>query len=137
MIKKLLIRNFQIHSKLKIEFDPRITTIIGSSDVGKSSVIRAIKWVCKNNPQGQAFIKDGTKGTSVKLFVDDKSITRKRTKSENTYFLDKNEFKAFGPNVPDTISKVLNILISFLSIRNSQIQTLRECVVLYNNSPVC
>lgn len=109
MLKILHVQNFQSHSKLKIELDEKITTIVGSSDVGKSAVLRALRWVCRNHPQGEMFIKDGTKGTTVKLLVDDKEVSRKRGKGENTYLLDGKEFKAFGQDVPDTISKVLNL----------------------------
>jgi len=109
MLEILYVQNFQSHSKLKIEFDKSITTIVGSSDIGKSAVVRALRWVCRNHPQGEVFIKDGTKGTTVKLLVDDKEVSRKRGKNENTYLLDGKEFKAFGQDVPDTISKVLNL----------------------------
>lgn len=108
-LKTLQIKNFQCHEKLQIEFDPRITTIIGSSDRGKSAIVRALKWVCQNNPQGEAFIKDGTKGTTVRLFVDDHVITRKRGSGKNLYLLDKKAFKAFGTDVPDPIKNILNV----------------------------
>jgi len=109
MLKCLLIQNFQKHEKLKIEFDERITTISGPSDAGKSSILRALKWVCLNNPQGEAFIRKGSKGTTVQLFVDDSKIGRKRSKSLNAYYLDNQEFKAFGQDVPDTISSILKM----------------------------
>ncbi len=108
-LKKLLIQNFQAHSKLKIEFDDRITTIVGSSDVGKSAILRALRWVCRNHPQGESFIKEGTTGTTVKLKIDDDVITRKRGKGENSYLLNGKTFKAFGNNVPDTIADKLNL----------------------------
>lgn len=44
---KLRIQNFQAHKDTTIEFD-RITTIVGPSDTGKSAVLRAFKWVEKN-----------------------------------------------------------------------------------------
>jgi AAA15 family ATPase/GTPase len=40
-MKKLRIKNFQIHKDLEIEFGP-ITTIVGPSDIGKSAVLRAL-----------------------------------------------------------------------------------------------
>jgi len=109
MFEKLLIQNFQAHSKLKIEFDPRLTVIVGPSDVGKSAVIRALRWVCRNHPQGQEFIRHGTSGTIVKLFVDDVIIERRRGKTINAYKLDAEKYVSFGTNVPDTIDAVLNV----------------------------
>lgn len=58
---KLRIQNFQAHKDTTIEFD-RITTIVGGpSDTGKSAVLRALKWVVKNEPKGTSFIRDGDK----------------------------------------------------------------------------
>ena len=109
MLEKILIQNFQCHSKLKIEFDPAITVITGSSDIGKSAILRALRWVCQNYPQGDQFVKDGTNGTTVKLIVDGREIKRKRGKGQNTYLLDKKVYKAFGSDVPDSIKNVLNL----------------------------
>lgn len=57
---KLRIQNFQAHKDTTIEFD-RITTIVGPSDIGKSAVLRALKWVAKNEPNGTSFVRDGDK----------------------------------------------------------------------------
>lgn len=109
MIKQLTIQNFQKHSRFNIEFDKFITTITGETDSGKSSIIRALKWVSRNHPQGDSFIREGTKGTTVRLLIGPDKISRKRSKSTNTYNLNEKEFKAFGFDVPDTISNILNL----------------------------
>lgn len=109
MLEKILIQNFQKHEKKVIEFDERITVLTGPSDTGKSSILRALKWVCLNSPQGDAFIRDGSKGTTVRLFIDDSKIGRKRGGSLNAYYLNDQEFKAFGNDVPDTISNILQL----------------------------
>lgn len=57
---KLRIQNFQAHKDTTIEFDC-ITTIVGPSDIGKSAVLRALKWVAKNEPKGTSFVRDGDK----------------------------------------------------------------------------
>lgn len=109
-LQRLLIQNFQAHEKLKVEFDPGVTTIVGPSDVGKSAVIRALGWVSRNTPQGTAFIKDGEAGCTVKLYADEQVITRKRGRTgDNLYLLGDKEFKAFGTGVPEPISKLLNL----------------------------
>lgn len=109
MLEKLLIQNFQALTKFKVEFDEGLTVFVGSTDVGKSAVIRALRWLCLNTPQGNSFIRAGSKGTTVQLIVDGKKIGRKRGKSQNSYFLDDDEFKAFGQGVPDTIKDFLNV----------------------------
>jgi hypothetical protein len=110
VIRTALIQNFQAHEKLRVDFDPHVTTIVGSSDIGKSAIIRALRWVCQNFPQGVDFIREGSSGCTVKLLVDDYSVTRKRgVTGDNLYFLNDREFKAFGTGVPEPIVKLLNV----------------------------
>ena len=111
MLEQLQIQNFQAHSKLRLEFAPGITTIVGPSDTGKSSIIRALRWVATNQPGGEAFIRYGTKGCTVRLTVDGHTVTRRRKRGGdvNTYHLDDDEFKAFGRGVPDTVAEFLNL----------------------------
>ncbi len=109
MIEGLSLQNFQAHRKLRVEFGPGITTIVGRSDVGKSAIIRALRWAATNQPGGDQFITTGTKGTSVALRVDGRVIKRKRGGSVNSYHLDAEEYKAFGRGVPGPIVSVLNM----------------------------
>ena len=109
MLEKILIQNFQSHERFKLEFDPRVTTIVGPSDVGKSSIMRALWWVASNSPRGDAFIRWGAKGAVVQLYVDGRKISRRRSSSSNTYHLDDSEFVSFGNEVPDEIAGVINL----------------------------
>ena len=74
MLEKLRIINFQKHEDLTVSFDDRITTIVGPSDVGKSAVLRALRWVLTNQPDGSGFIREGEKNASVVLRVDGRTI---------------------------------------------------------------
>lgn len=109
MLEAIYIRDFQRHSKLKITLDSSITTLIGPSDVGKSAVLRAIRWVCTNSPSGDSFIRDGAECVDVRLVVDGKKILRRRGNGDNLYSLDDERFVAFGSSVPDSISCVVNV----------------------------
>lgn len=111
MISRMLINNYQAHTKLRVDFDPGITTIIGPSDVGKSAIVRALRWVCNNQPGGDAFVRHGSAGASVKLEVDGRTITRRRSPGgeTNEYQLDDTVFKAFGRDVPEPIKDLLNM----------------------------
>lgn len=51
MISKITIRNFQTHKKSELEFTDGVNLIVGSSDNGKSSVIRAFRWLAENSQQ--------------------------------------------------------------------------------------
>lgn len=109
-MRSLRIQNFQAHADLEIEFDPHITTIVGPSDAGKSSVLRALKWVMMNEPRGAGFIRDGTKKASVTLEIEKGVfVTRTRGGDTNLYQLGDNDYKAFGNDVPIDIKEYLNV----------------------------
>lgn len=108
-LETLTLHDFQAHTKLVLQLDPRITSIVGSSDVGKSAVIRALRWVCQNLPDGIEFIRHGQKRAEAALEVDGVVIVRYRSKSENTYDLGEEEFKAFGKGVPTEVMEVLRV----------------------------
>ena len=108
MLNKILIQNFQCHDRLKVDLD-QVTSVIGPSDAGKSALIRSLRWLAANTPQGDEFVQDGAKGCTVVISVDGHDIRRKRGKGVNEYILDEQVFKAFGNNVPDPIVKILQI----------------------------
>lgn len=109
MIERLELRDFQAHKKLVIDFDPRITVVVGDSDVGKSAIIRALAWVMLNKPNGDAFIRHGAKAAIATLEVDGQVIVRCRGSGENTYNLNSDEFKAFGNAVPERVAELLRV----------------------------
>lgn len=109
MIEQLSITNFQAHQSLTVDFDPQITTIIGPSDVGKSAILRALRWACLNVPGGEGFIREGSRDAVVELTIDGKKIKRQRGKAGNLYYLDGSEFKAFGSTPPKDIESVANV----------------------------
>lgn len=109
MLQKLDILNFQRHKHLSIDLAPTVTVIVGPSDAGKSAIVRALEWLCFNRPAGEAFRRTGSKGTRVRLTLDDgRTITRRRG-AANTYRLDSKEYKAFGSGVPPAVAELLNI----------------------------
>lgn len=108
MIKYLKIKNFQAHRKFELLFGEYITTIVGTSDKGKSAIVRALKWLVTNRPSGDDFIRHGEKECVVELKVDGKLITRLKGK-ENQYQIDGTSLKAFSTDVPDEIESLLNL----------------------------
>jgi len=109
MISKIEIRNFSTHKKQDLEFSPNVTTITGSSFLGKSTILRAIRFVCMNRPTGDKFINWDADKTSVRLTIDKKKIVRRKGKGNNSYTLDKQEYKAFGNDVPQPIANLVNM----------------------------
>lgn len=108
MLEKLRIKNFQCHALEKITFDPAITVIVGPSDVGKSAVIRALRWLVTNRPRGDEFIMHGTAECEVGLRADGNTVLRRRG-TTNSYSLDDKEFVAFRDEPPEEIAQLLNM----------------------------
>jgi DNA repair protein SbcC/Rad50 len=109
--RHLLLEDFQAHQRLAVEFSPSITTIKGPTDVGKSAILRALRWVCLNDLDGpaEAYIRDGAKSASVRILTGEKDeITREKGRA-NTYTLNDEEYKAVGSTVPDEIAGTLRL----------------------------
>ncbi len=108
MLEKLRVRNFQAHRVMDLDLNHPVVTLTGPSDSGKSAVLRALRWVCLNEPTGDVFITWGEKTCSVGLQVDGVKITRKKG-SENSYRLGGKKFAAFGTSVPPEIQDLLKV----------------------------
>ena len=109
MFNRLRIRRFRKNEKLDVDLAP-ITVFRGPSGSGKSSLVGALKWLTFNSPSGTDFIHWDHSSAIVRLIEDGNSITRKRSKTENYYRLNKQKpLKAFGTGVPDSIDNLLNV----------------------------
>jgi len=107
---KLTLKNFQGHSDSVVEICDGINVIVGDSDVGKSSIARAMLWLVMNKPSWKAIRKNGEKEVSVSLVLDNGTkITRRASPSDNVYVLNKKEFRSFKTGVPEEVSKALNM----------------------------
>ena len=113
MLQKVILENFQAHEHSEIEFSEGINVISGASDQGKSSVIRAIRWVLENRPSGFAFKREGAEGpTRVTLIFDTGKIVKTRSETENSYKVYKAgskkclEFKALRSDVPEEVREI-------------------------------
>ncbi len=109
MISRLVLRNFQKHENLAVDFGEGVTTIVGPTDSGKSAVLRALKFVCLNKPNGTAFVRHGKKQCSVTLTTDGTKIVRRRGKGRNEYRTGGQVYKAFGTEVPKPVAAILNV----------------------------
>lgn len=111
MIERLQLGNFQGYESLSLQFGP-VTTIVGPTDSGKSSIIRALRWVILNRPRGSNFLRKtneekGPKEVKARILADGRQIGRRRTASKNLYLLDGQEYKAFGNDPPQDIVDIL------------------------------
>lgn len=113
MLKSLKIRFFECHRNSQFKFAPGLNVLVGPTDEGKSSALRAIRWVTDNRPIGDVKTHKQSKDARVELKVlcdaDGKtdSIVRRKGTKTNAYALNGARFAAFGRGVPDAIVDVL------------------------------
>ena len=113
MIKSLSILNFQSHEKTRLNFSDGVNVIVGSSDSGKSAIIRALRWACWNKPSGNSFCSSWGGETSVNIETEEGSILRNKNKKDQYRITRPDDretlFEAFGTNVPEEVAALLNV----------------------------
>lgn len=117
MIKKITLKNFQSHADSTFEFCPTTNSIVGSSNNGKTVVLRAISWVVTNRPSADSLVShwakdekgNQTDDMSVTIETDEHIVTRLKTKKINTYIVDGKTLEAVGRDVPKEVSDALNM----------------------------
>lgn len=116
MIKKIKIENIQSHKETELELSPGINAIVGSSNNGKSAILRAFYWLVYNRPLGVdnllshwAFDKKGNQTLPMKVSVENErgTITRFRTKDLNQYIVNDEELNVVKTDVPEQVEKML------------------------------
>jgi len=109
MLEALTLKNFEGYKKAVLLFHEGVNVIVGESDHGKSSIMRALRWTVLNKPGGEEFISTWSEdGVSVKVRIDGKSVTRVKGK-ENAYYIDKKKYLSFGVGIPEDVSRLFNM----------------------------
>jgi exonuclease SbcC len=118
-IKEVTVENFQSHHHTHIKLNQGINILSGSSNHGKSAILRAIKWVITNDPSGTDFITLGKDQCRVSLkFSNGYEVIRTKSRSGNvnTYdILKENErvtgspLTGFGTSVPEIVRSAMEI----------------------------
>lgn len=112
-ISRLLIENFQSHSRSEFHFGPGLNAITGPSDQGKSAVLRALRWALYNEPRGSEFVRTGARECRVTVELNDGAkilrellLTKTGAPSRNRYVVhlpggaEPLLFEGFGSEVP-------------------------------------
>jgi len=120
------LQNFQAHKDTLIELSPTLTTITGKSHHGKSSVVRAFKWMRDNKPKKPRFIRKGVKKSTVTIGT----VRHERTEKTNKYFIEgkKDPFTALRGAVPEEVQQALGF-------GEDNIQNQHDSIFLLNDSP--
>ena len=112
-IKELSIVNFQSHQEAEITFSPGLNVILGDSDAGKSSIIKALTWLFTNRPSGDDFknwdapLKESV---VVECLLGKDRISLTREDNKNSYIINGGKpLSAIKTDVPQEVSDILNI----------------------------
>lgn len=110
-MNKLVLKNYQGHVDTTIVLGKTLTTLTGSTNAGKSTIPRAIRFVNNNKPSGTNFIHKNTQCASV--IIDD-SIEHHRTLMQNWYVTPDGTpegkiHKALRTNVPEEVTNALKL----------------------------
>lgn len=109
-VLSLTYTNFQKHKKTKITLSPTVTTIVGPTDAGKTSLFRGARWVVFNRPKGKSFVRRGAKkACSVSIVTTEGKITRKKTARSNLYFVNGERLSAVKTDVPKLVFDLLKL----------------------------
>jgi len=87
-IARVVLENFQSHGRTELVLVPGFNVLVGESNQGKSSVLRALVWLFYNEPCGTAFIRSGRDWCRVSLeYSDGTALSRTRTRARNSYLI--------------------------------------------------
>ncbi len=107
MIKSLELKGYESHQDSKLEFHNKLNLIIGTSNTGKSSIVKSIRWLVDNLPNGEGMINHQLKSCSViGKFNENDSIEKVKSSKENKYVVNKKTLDAIRQSVPDEVKEV-------------------------------
>jgi exonuclease SbcC len=117
VIRRIFLKNFQSHASTELEFSPNVNVIMGTSNSGKSAIIRAFRWCLTNKPKGFGFRRHNIKNkeitSSAIMLEDGSSISRRRNAtSTNEYLIikeDQTVLEAMRGIVPEEVSQLTNL----------------------------
>ena len=92
----LHIENFQAISEMDLDFEEGINIIAGQSNSSKTSVLRAIEVLLRNQSGSADYIKHGEKGTLVNMKYLGNDVTWSRTKKDIVYEVNGEKYLKVG-----------------------------------------
>lgn len=131
MFDYIHIKGIQSHLDTMIKFTPGLNVITGSTDVGKSTVMRAFLWTIKNKPSGDSlrnWYLDEDDEISSEIGINGQEVVKVRKNNSNFYLFGEHKFEALKTNVPSEIEEVFNL-------SDFNIQTQHNPYCLINDSP--
>lgn len=108
MLQSVTLKNFQSHKNSKLNFDKGVNVIVGTSDSGKSAILRALN-SCIYGELPTTYRTYNSDETEVSIVVSDKTVTRRRGDKTNEYQVNNSFYKALNRTVPEDIVNLFNM----------------------------
>lgn len=105
---KCQIKDYQIIKKASLDFIPGLNVIIGPSNNGKTSILKAIKASVFTIP-GATPIRAGQSSYIVGISYNNHTVILQKGNKESVYLVDGEKYTKFGVNTPEAVSEALNI----------------------------
>ena len=111
MIRGIKLVGFQSHVDTSINLTEGLNVITGPSDSGKTAVIRAIRWVALNEPQGDAVVNQSVGYAQVTIITDTGVVTKVRNKGKVRYEIniDGENISYDKSEIPQEVYRILGI----------------------------
>lgn len=118
MIERLRIKNFENHKDTTLDdFSPGLNLLIGDSDSGKSSVLRALRLVCYNEWTPEA-LRIGAKYCEIILTTDKGTVKVRRGQNINDWWVTKKgQIETEEPNYTKPGTKVIPEVAEIVGIK--------------------
>lgn len=102
------IKDYQIIKDIELEFIPGLNVIVGPSNNGKSSILKAIK-SCIYTIPGSNSIRFGKNNYVVEIKFNEHTVMLNKGLKESFYIVDGDKYSKYGTNTPDAVSNALGI----------------------------
>ncbi len=109
MAIELTLSNFQSHSNTSLKLREGFACVVGPTNSGKSSIVRAVKWALYDSLRGTRHIRAGQETARVSLKFVDAEVERVKGKAGNRYRLNSTWYDAIGVGVPPEIDRATQI----------------------------
>lgn len=111
MIRGIKLVGFQSHIDTSINLTEGLNVITGPSDSGKTAIIRAVRWVALNEPQGGAVVNQSVGYAQVTIITDTGVVTKVRNKGKVRYEIniDGENISYDKSEIPQEVYRILGI----------------------------
>jgi len=105
------LKDFQAHGYTSLTLRGGFMCVVGPTDSGKSSIVRALRWALYDSLRGTRHIRNGQHTAKVVLGFPDVVVGRVKGKEGNRYRVNDSWLDSVGVGVPPEVSKASKISV--------------------------